>query len=133
MPVDSLLTLGVIFYDVVPAGGPAVIPGVTPAAGPTASKEMIGGSSFDSVFGSSVSSLGIGSSLGDPFGSTTMAGSGTLGTTGTLGGSGALSADGSMGGSGSPLRNRRAANSAHGTKLAKGLAGLLLVAAMLVL
>jgi hypothetical protein len=86
---------------------------------------MIGGGIYDSVFGSQVGSL---SSMSDPFGSTSMAGSGTLGASGagTLG-------MGANGDASQALRNRRAMNSAGSSKLAKGLAGVALLAAVLLL
>jgi hypothetical protein len=106
------------------AGGPPVIPGVTPSAG-TSGKDMAGSSSYDSVFGSSVGSLG----MSDPFASTSMGGSGTLGASGagTVG-------MGANGDASQALRNRRAAmNSAGGSKLATGLAGIVLLACVMLL
>jgi hypothetical protein len=87
---------------------------------------MIGGGSYDSVFGSQVGSM---SSMSDPFGSTSMAGSGTLGAAGA----GALGM-GANGDASQALRNRRAAmNSAGSSKAATGLAGLVLLVAVMLL
>jgi hypothetical protein len=108
-----------------------VIPGVTPNAGISGS-DMANSGSYDSAFGSSVGSLGMGGGIGgsaDPFTSTSMGGSGTLGASaaGTLG-MGA-NADASQ-----ALRSRRAAtNNAAGSKLATGLAGVALLACVMLL
>ncbi|WIA32757.1 hypothetical protein OEZ86_005941 [Tetradesmus obliquus] len=114
-------------------GGPPVIPGVTPTAG-SSSKDMIGSSSYDSVFGSSVGSMSSGSMAGlsssDPFSATAA-----MGGSGTLGGSGAGALGmGANGDASQALRNRRAAmNAAGSSQLAKGVAGLALLAAALLL
>jgi hypothetical protein len=103
-----------------------MIPGVTPSAG-TSGKDMVGSSSYDSVFGSSVGSLGSSSGITDPFGSSSMGGSGTLGASAA----GALGM-GANGDASQALRNRRAAmSSAGGSRLAKGLAGIVLLACVM--